>query len=80
MIEHNENNDKLTFEQAYSRLEKIVGELEDGGTPLERSFKLFEEGQKLVRLCHGMLDKAEKRLKILTESDDGFDVKDETID
>jgi len=69
-----------TFEEEYKRLEAIARELEGGDTALERSFTLFEEGQKLVKLCHGMLDKAEKRLKILTEVDGDFEVKEETVD
>ncbi len=76
----NKTDSKLTFEQAYKRLDEIARELEDSDTPLEKSFDLFEEGQKLIRMCHQLLDRAEKRLKVLTEVDTGFDVKEELFD
>ncbi|NQT35704.1 exodeoxyribonuclease VII small subunit [bacterium] len=76
----NSSDSKLTFEQAYKRLEEIASELENSDTPLEKSFDLFEEGQKLIRMCHQLLDRAEKRLKILTEVDGRFEVKEELFD
>ncbi|MDP8240731.1 MAG: exodeoxyribonuclease VII small subunit [Candidatus Hatepunaea meridiana] len=75
----NQSIGKLTFEEIYQRLEAISRELEDGSTPLEKSFVLFEEGQKLVKKCHQMLDNAEKRLKVITEGKEGFEVKEKSI-
>ena len=76
----NKADKKLTFEQAYKRLEKITRELENSDTPLEKAFGLFEEGQKLIRMCHQLLDRAGKRLEVLTEVDTGFEVKEELVD
>ena len=45
-----------TFEEAYRRLEEISRRLEDSSTPLELSFKLYEEGQTLINLCQKMLE------------------------
>ena len=56
----------LTFEEAMTRLEAVVRALEDGKTPLEESMKLYEEGVSLVRLCSDRLEKAERRVKVLT--------------
>ena len=50
---------KLTFEQSMSRLEEIVGKLEQGECGLDESLKLFEEGAKLAASCNQMLDQAE---------------------
>ena len=36
--------------------------------------------QRLLKKCHALLDKSEKRLKILTEVNGGFQVKEEVID
>jgi len=71
---------ELNFERAFQRLEEIARKLEDSDTELEISFKLFEEGQKLLKKCHSLLDKAEKRLKVLTEVDGEFQLKEEVID
>ncbi|HAN22040.1 MAG: exodeoxyribonuclease VII small subunit [Clostridiales bacterium GWF2_36_10] len=67
MEEKIKKTDKLTFEDALARLEKIVRSLEEGNVPLENSLALFEEGTKLVRFCSQKIDAAEQKVKILTE-------------
>jgi exodeoxyribonuclease VII small subunit len=62
---------KERFEDALSKLEKIVSKLEDGDIPLEESLKLFEEGIRLSRLCNEKLDEAEKRVEILMKGKEG---------
>jgi exodeoxyribonuclease VII small subunit len=53
----------LTYEQAMERLEGLVRRMEQGEVPLEESLKAFEEGQKLVARCRGILDDAERRIQ-----------------
>lgn len=72
--------DNMSFEEAYRRLEGIATELEDGETPLEKSFSLYEEGQKLLKLCQNMLDNAEKKFKMLQISDTGIAVKENNLE
>ncbi len=62
---------KERFEDALSKLEKIVSKLEDGEIPLEDSLKLFEEGIRLSRLCNQKLEEAEKRVEILMKGKNG---------
>jgi exodeoxyribonuclease VII small subunit len=62
---------KERFEDALSKLEKIVSRLEDGEIPLEESLKLFEEGIRLSRLCNQKLEEAEKRVEILMKGKNG---------
>lgn len=62
---------KQTFEKALSELEEIVTVLENGEIPLEEALKTFEKGIKLSNYCAEALDKAEKKIKILTKSEDG---------
>ena len=61
-----------TFEEAVTRLEEIVGQLEDGEIPLENSLTLFEEGVKLSRFCRTKLDEAEKRISLLLKDEAGI--------
>lgn len=69
--------DKMTFEQALSRLEGIVKELEDEKIPLEDSIRKFELGVKLSSHCLSKLNEAEKKIEELTKSEDGkLSVKD----
>ncbi len=69
-----------TFEIAYQRLEEIARELDDESTSLEQSFNLYEEGQKLIKLCQDKLDQAEKRLNIVKLTDNGFETTEERIE
>lgn len=69
-------NKEYTFEEALARLEEIVRGLENGSLPLDRSIELFEEGNALVKLCTEKLDKAEQKVRILTETATGVTEED----
>lgn len=66
-----EQIEKLSFEEALSRLEETVRLLESGSVPLDDSLALFEEGIALVRLCNGKLDNAEQKVVKLKLNGDG---------
>ncbi|MBI5272808.1 MAG: exodeoxyribonuclease VII small subunit [Chlamydiia bacterium] len=55
----------LSFEKAFERLEKILETMNAGKTPLEESLKLFEEAETLMRLCGERLNTAEQRIEKL---------------
>lgn len=44
-------DEKLTFEGALQKLEKLVDEMEGGTLPLGEMMKRFEEGRKLSAFC-----------------------------
>ncbi|HAU38176.1 MAG TPA: exodeoxyribonuclease VII small subunit [Phycisphaerales bacterium] len=60
---------KLTFEEALAKLEKIVSEIEQGAVPLEKSIEKYAEGNELVRQCRAILDEAEKKIQLLTRGE-----------
>lgn len=60
-----------TFEDSMTQLETIVTQLEAGDITLDDSLKLFEEGIKLAKTCQKTLDDAEKKVKILTQAENG---------
>lgn len=62
---------EMKFEEALKKLEKIVGELEDGNLSLDESLEKYEEGVKLSRLCAKKLEVAKKKVEILLKSEDG---------
>jgi exodeoxyribonuclease VII small subunit len=64
---------KMSFEEAFGRLNEIVRKLEEGDVPLEESMKLYEEGMRLGNLCRTILKEAEQRMKRLTQ-----EIADET--
>lgn len=53
------------FETSLTTLEQIVGQLESGELPLERSLELFEEGVALARRCQSQLQAAERKVELL---------------
>jgi exodeoxyribonuclease VII small subunit len=65
-----------SFEDALAALEKVVERLEKGELPLEESLKLYEEGIRLSRLCHGKLEEAEGRIEVLLKDARGEAVTD----
>jgi exodeoxyribonuclease VII small subunit len=64
-------NEEPRFEQALEALEKIVERLEKGELTLEESLKLYEEGIRLSRLCHGKLEEAEGKIEVLLKDAKG---------
>lgn len=53
----------MSFEQALGELEKIVGELESGQAPLERSIEVYERGAALKAHCEKKLEAARLRVE-----------------
>lgn len=50
---------ELTFEEALKQLELLVKDLESGTLALEKSLDKYQEGVKLAKYCHDLLQKAE---------------------
>ena len=67
-----------TFEESVAQLEQIVAAIESGQIGLEDSLAKYEQGMALVKRCRGILDSAEKRIELLTETKEG--VKAEGLD
>lgn len=62
---------KLSLEEAMTRLEAVVAELENEKLPLDKSLKLYEEGVKLASLCAGELEAAKRKIQILQSGKGG---------
>ncbi len=69
------NNDQ-DFEYSLKSLETIVRELESGEHGLNESLTRFEEGIVLYKKCRDMLESAEKKIKILSDSLKEMDYKE----
>src|SRR6185503_528950 len=54
------------FDDKLGRLEKLVGELEQGGLGLEPAIERYQEGLQLLKECHGALETYKKRVEELT--------------
>jgi len=52
----------LSYEEAFTRLEKVLQALESDDLPLEASLELYEQGLTLSTYCTHKLDEAELRV------------------
>ena len=60
-----------TFEDRLTALEAVVERLERGELTLEESVRLFEEGVTLSNACKVELERAEGRIQVLVETQNG---------
>ncbi len=58
------------LEELFEELEQVLETLEEGGTGLEESFRLYRRGQLLSRLCRDKIDGVEKQLIVLSEQEE----------
>jgi exodeoxyribonuclease VII small subunit len=56
-----------SLEASLGELETVLKELEKEELSLEDSFRLYNEGMKLLKSCNDMIDKVEKKLVVLNE-------------
>ena len=61
----------LSFEKAFERLEQILEVMNLGKTPLEEALKLYEEAEKLLRVCGTRLSTAEQKIEQLIKTRTG---------
>ena len=60
-----ENNEELSIEEMFDRLDGIMRTLEDSRSTLEESFASYEAGMRLVRACREKIDKVEKQIMVV---------------
>lgn len=64
-------SEDMSFEEALTKLEAAVAQLEQGDAlTLDESLQAFEEGIRLTRLCREKLEVAELRVQQLVEVDE----------
>jgi exodeoxyribonuclease VII small subunit len=69
------------FEEALQELERLVEQLESGELSLAASLEHFEQGVRLSRQCHALLDQARQSVELLMQpeqedSAEPFDLTD----
>ena len=66
--------EEMTFEQAMSELERVVGQLERGDVALDDSIRLYERGALLKKRCETKLKEAEEKVAAITLDSSGAPV------
>jgi exodeoxyribonuclease VII small subunit len=62
-------DEPTTFEAALAELEAVVADLEHGELGLEESLKRYEVGIRRIRQCQEQLQRAERRIALLSGVD-----------
>jgi exodeoxyribonuclease VII small subunit len=55
-----------TYEEKIDQVKKIIEKIEDGGTTLEESIRLYEQGAAMIRQCEDLLTQAELKITALS--------------
>jgi len=55
----------MTFEESVIRLEEILKQLEGDKVDLATALSQYEEGVRLLRNCHGILETARQKIEVL---------------
>lgn len=63
--------EEMTFEQAMSELEQVLGQLERGDVALDDSIRLYERGAALKARCEKKLKEAEEKVAAITLDAEG---------
>ena len=63
---------EISLEEAFTRLQETIENLEKDDITLEQSFQEYQKGLLLVKKCNEIIDKVEKKVLVLNE-DGGTD-------
>ena len=58
-----------SFESSFAQLQDVISKLENADLPLEEAIKLYEEGERLSKLCSQILESARLRVTTLSETE-----------
>ena len=56
VMDNTEHTAELTVEESFQKLDRMAEMLESDGIGLEESFKLYEEGMKLLKDLHERIE------------------------
>lgn len=59
---------EMTLEETFEKLEESIEKLEQEDISLEDSFKIYQEGMKLIQSCNEKINKVEKDVLVLNEN------------
>ena len=58
---------KKNIEQNFNEVEKIIEAMQKEDVTLDESFKLYNQGLKIIKDCNQQIETIEKQIKIITE-------------
>ncbi len=67
MAAKKEEKQNITVEEAFAKIEEKIEALESEDISLEDSFKEYQEGMKLLKSCHDMIEQVEQKVQKIAE-------------
>lgn len=67
-----QTGEEMTLEEAFEQLDSVVEALESREISLEDSFRKYQEGMNLLKLCNDKIDQVEKKILVMN-GDGGLD-------
>jgi exodeoxyribonuclease VII small subunit len=71
---------EMSFEQAMTELEAVVGQLDNGQVALDQSIKLYERGAQLKEHCDAKLKEAEEKVAAIKLGEGGVPTEATPVD
>lgn len=68
MAETIEKIEELKLEDAFLLVQETIDQLEDSEISLEDSFRLYEQGMKILKHCNDSIDQVEKKVLMIQEN------------
>lgn len=65
--EDNQEEKKITVEEAFMQIESKIQALDSDEISLEDSFKEYQEGMKLLKYCHEAIEEVEQKVQKIAE-------------
>ena len=65
-----------TLEDDFNELEVIIGQMEEEGVALEKSFELYEKGMKQLKSANDKIEAVEKKVSKLQEDGSLVDMEE----
>lgn len=59
---------KITLEERFEALERIIEQMEQSGVSLDQSFELYKAGLCEVKACNSQLDAMEAAMTVLNKN------------
>ncbi|MCI9297464.1 MAG: exodeoxyribonuclease VII small subunit [Lachnospiraceae bacterium] len=63
-----ETKKEISLEESFEKLDEMLNELESPDISLEESFRVYQEGMKLLRQCNETIDRVEKSVLKLNQN------------
>ena len=63
-----DNNEKVTLENKFENLEKIINQMEANDVTLDASFELYKSGAQELKEANELLDNIEKAMLVINNA------------